>query len=84
MSQSSITQLRGDPLLECEFIPPLDYRDTWDTPWEQHLASHCAWQEAGGNRDGESCQWQHPGGIAFIERRRRAIAIDFPDRRLAA
>lgn len=100
-----------------EFVPPLNAREAWGVPWEHQLAAHRRWQEAGGNTDGQACQWVDPAlaqfasiseqrrpvirqgpparGIADqrrtaanepyprIERRQRALAIGFPDRRMA-
>lgn len=100
-----------------EFIPPLNAREAWGVPWERQLAAHRRWQEAGGNADGQACQWVDPAlaqfasiseqrrsvirqrqsttGIADerrtaanepyprIERRHHALAIGFPDRRMA-
>lgn len=43
--------------LEHEFIPPLNARETWGMPWEHQIAAHHRWQEAGGNTDGQRCQW---------------------------
>ncbi len=43
-----------------EFVPPLDARDTWGTPWARQLELARAWQEAGGGGDGEACQWRDP------------------------
>lgn len=88
MNLTSISNLHDIRALESEFIPPLGFRDTWSMPWERHLSVTRAWQEAGGNRDGEACQW--PAGVAttgaypLFERRKRALKIDFPDRRIAA
>jgi len=87
MNLSSITRIHEHRLLECEFIPPLDSRDSWPMPWERHLAVTSAWQEAGGNRDGEACQWSagtEATAFPVFERRKRALKIDFPDRRIAA
>lgn len=86
MSLSSITHIHEHRLLEREFIPPLDCRDSWPMPWDRLLAATTAWQEAGGNRDGEACQWPGMDATAFpvFERRKRALKIDFPDRRIAA
>jgi hypothetical protein len=58
-------------------------------PWERHLAVTSTWQAAGGNRDGEACQWPTTaaaGAPPFpaFERRRRTLKIDFADRRIAA
>jgi hypothetical protein len=43
-------QLHADTL-DCEFLPPLDARETWGVAWERQLAAAIAWQEAGGNDD---------------------------------
>jgi hypothetical protein len=103
--------------LEHEFIPPLHARETWGMPWERQIAAYHRWQEAGGNTDGQMCQWVDPARgqfasahgrrqpavrpgqsqntladdrrmaanepYAIIERRHRALAIGFPDRRMA-
>lgn len=87
MNVSPISTLHQFRTLESEFIPPLGFRDTWPMPWERHLAVTRAWQEAGGNRDGEICQWPAEGTTAafpLLERRKRVLKIDFPDRRFAA
>lgn len=69
------------PDLESEFIPPLDFPETWGMPWDKQVAAALAWQEAGGNaamyaRAGEKL-------LTFPDRRRRSAVIDFPDRRAA-
>jgi uncharacterized Ntn-hydrolase superfamily protein len=43
---------RGNEL-ECEFIPPLDAPESWGMPWDEQLKAVQAWQEAGGNQDGQ-------------------------------
>jgi hypothetical protein len=44
----------GTDRLECEFIPPLDLPpEERRMSWEQQLNAELAWQEAGGNADGE-------------------------------
>ena len=70
--------------LESEFIPPLDFPETWGMSWDKQVAANLAWQEAGGNaamhtqgRAGEKL-------LSFPDRRTRSVVIDFPDRRKAA
>ncbi len=46
--------------LENEFIPPLEARHAWGPSWDRHLQVHSAWQDAGGNTDGQACQWVEP------------------------
>jgi hypothetical protein len=46
--------------LECEFIPTLDTPDAWGPPWDRQLSLVLAWQEAGGNSDGEAGQYKEP------------------------
>ncbi len=55
--------------LENEFIPPLSARDTWGVPWERQLEAHSAWQRAGGNTDGEACQWADPAIGTIVPQR---------------
>lgn len=71
--------------LECEFIPPLDLPEVYRIPWDQQLRAASAWQMAGGNLvDGidQPDAAQQPWLLA--DRRRQAVMINFPDRRLAA
>lgn len=66
---------------ESEFVPPLELAASQDflMSWEHQLAVAAAWQAAGGNadNDGASVSSVPPR----IERRRRMLNIDFPNRR---
>ncbi|WP_026224375.1 hypothetical protein [Methyloversatilis thermotolerans] len=67
---------------ESEFVPPLELVSSRDfvMSWEHELAVAAAWQAAGGNavNDGASVTSVPPR----IERRRRLLDIDFPNRRI--
>lgn len=45
---------------EGEFLPPLGEPGSWGVPWARQLDAVQAWQDAGGNGDGEACQWRGP------------------------
>jgi len=81
--QDSTAQLNANKL-ECEFIPPLDLPETWGLAWDRQIDAARAWQAAGGNADSGSDQWSGQNVRPFVDRRSRALTIDFPDRRKAA
>lgn len=70
-------------IFDYEHLPPLDAFEAWARPWDRQIEAARAWQEAQGNTDGEACQWRGTVTAArpLIERRRRVVRIDFPDRR---
>lgn len=72
------------PNLECEFIPPLNFPETWGMPWDKQVAASLAWQEAGGNSAMHSGAWAGEKLLPFPDRRTRSVVIGFPDRRRAA
>lgn len=69
--------------LESEFIPPLDFPETWGMSWDKQVAATLAWQEAGGNVAMHTQGWAGEKLLSFPDRRKRSVGIDFPDRRAA-
>lgn len=53
MASTSMRTHDARKSLDCEFLPPLDAPETWGQPWDRQIAAALAWQEAGGNDDGQ-------------------------------
>lgn len=86
-SRTPTSHIHGDHHSRYGCLPPPDAPETWGANWDQQLARVQAWQEAGG-----SAAMYAPLTIPrtaattypFVDRRKRALPIDFPDRRMAA
>jgi hypothetical protein len=54
--QSGHRDTGGGERFEAEYLPPLDESGVWLMPWERQVEAARAWQEAGGNLDGDAAQ----------------------------